>query len=87
MNAFNIFWENGTWRNGNWYGSYFQYNGGVVENEFNREILFRGMTWSGTSSVHIWNVFTGNSTNDSVISTTWSMPTPLQPVSSGNEDE
>ena len=86
MNAFNIFWENGTWRNGNWYGSYFQYNGGVVENEFNREILFRGMTWSGTSSVHIWNVFTGNSTNDSVISTTWSMTTPIQPVALNDEE-
>jgi hypothetical protein len=27
MNAFNILWEGGLWRNGNWYGSYFDYNG------------------------------------------------------------
>lgn len=66
MNAYNVFWENGTWRNGNWYGSYFQFDG-TVDDPFNRQILFRGMTYSGTSSLHIWNVFTGNSTNGNTI--------------------
>lgn len=66
MNAYNIFWENGTWRNGNWYGSYYQFDG-TVTNDFAKQILFRGMSWSGTSSCHIWNVFRGTSTNDSTI--------------------
>jgi hypothetical protein len=62
MNAYNIFWEDGIWRNGNWHGSYFQFDGSL-DDSFNRQILFRGMSYSGTSSLHIWNVFTGNSTN------------------------
>lgn len=74
MNAYNVFWENGLWRNGNWNGSYFQYEGGEITNDFHKQILFRGMTWSGTASTHIWNVFTGNSTNESVTSATWSFP-------------
>jgi hypothetical protein len=56
MNAFNIFWENGTWRNGNWYGSSFEFDG-TVTNDYDRQILFRGMSWSGTASTHIWNIF------------------------------
>jgi hypothetical protein len=56
MNAFNVFWENGLWRNGNWYGSSFEFNGSVTE-DYTRQILFRGMSWSGTSSCHIWNIF------------------------------
>ena len=76
MNAFNVFWEDGTWRNGNWYGSYFQFDGNL-DDPFNRQILFRGMSYSGTSSLHIWNVFTGNSTNTvGVLSTTSSQPSP-----------
>ncbi len=56
MNAFNVFWENGTWRNGNWYGSYFDFNYEVLE-DFKKQILYRGMSWSGTSSCHVWNIF------------------------------
>jgi hypothetical protein len=56
MNAFNIFWENGLWRNGNWYGSSFEFNGSVTD-DYTRQILFRGMSWSGTSSCHVWNMF------------------------------
>lgn len=56
MNAYNIFWENGVWRNGNWYGSQFEYRG-KVEDPFAKEILNRGIEWSGTSSCHIWNLF------------------------------
>jgi hypothetical protein len=56
MNAFNVFWENGTWRNGNWYGSSFEYNGSITE-DYVLQILNRGQVWSGTSSAHIWNIF------------------------------
>ena len=58
MNAYNVFWENGTWRNGNWYGSNFEFAGnGEVADDFTKQILFRGMSWSGTSSTHAWNIF------------------------------
>lgn len=56
MNAYNVFWEDGIWRNGNWYGSYIDYNDSI-NSDFNRQILFRGMSFSGTSSTHFWNVF------------------------------
>jgi hypothetical protein len=56
MNAYNIFWEDGTWRNGNWNGSYIVYNGSTLA-DFNQQILVRGMSYSGTSSTHFWNVF------------------------------
>jgi hypothetical protein len=56
MNAINIFWEDGIWRNGNWYGSAIEFDGDVSE-DFYKQILFRGMNWSGTSSCHIWNIF------------------------------
>jgi hypothetical protein len=56
MNAFNIFWEKGLWRNGNWYGSSFEFNG-LVTSDYVKQILFRGMSWSGTSSTHVWNIF------------------------------
>lgn len=74
MNAYNVFWEDGTWRNGNWYGSYFQFDG-TLDSPFNRQILFRGMNYTGTSSLHIWNVFTENSTNSNIlVSATASTP-------------
>ena len=66
MNAYNIFWENGTWRNGNWYGSYYKFDG-TITNDFVKQVLFRGMSWAGTSSCHIWNVFTGAATTDNVV--------------------
>jgi hypothetical protein len=56
MNAYNVFWEDGLWRNGNWFGSHIDYDGSI-SSDFNRQILFRGMSYSGTSSVHFWNVF------------------------------
>ena len=56
MNAFNVFWEKGLWRNGNWYGSSFEFDG-LVTSDYVRQILFRGMSWSGTASTHIWNIF------------------------------
>lgn len=67
MDAWNVFWENGTWRNGNWNGSFIDVHptGGVYLQEtssngndnFHNQILYRGMNWNGTSSVHLWNVF------------------------------
>lgn len=56
MNAYNIFWEKGVWRNGNWYGSNFEYRG-RVDDGFDKTIINRGIEWSGTSSCHIWNIF------------------------------
>ena len=69
MNAYNIFWENGVWRNGNWYGSNFEYRG-KVEDGFAKEILNRGIEWSGTSSCHIWNLFESDVDTTSSIATT-----------------
>ena len=66
MNAFNIFWEKGLWRNGNWYGSYIDYNG-IIDDEFFKEILNRGISWGTTQSMHIWNVFE-NDSSDSAFS-------------------
>lgn len=66
MNAFNVFWEGGLWRNGNWYGSYFTYDGDVVD-DFTLNILNRGISWSGTSSCHVWNIFQDNTDNESLI--------------------
>lgn len=60
MNAFNLFWENGLWRNGNWYGSSFEFDG-IITDDYTNQILKRGMSWSyGTSSCHVWNIFQDN---------------------------
>jgi uncharacterized delta-60 repeat protein len=67
MNAFNIFWEGGLWRNGNWYGSYMNYNG-TIENDFYKQILLRGASWSGTQSMHLWNIFDDSSASSPIIS-------------------
>jgi transcriptional regulator with XRE-family HTH domain len=67
MNAFNIFWENGIWKNGNWYGSYLSYNG-KVDDDFSKQILYRGISWSGTQSHHIWNIFDDASLSSNNIS-------------------
>ena len=67
MNAFNVFWEDGLWRNGNWYGSYFKYDG-QVSDDFALQILYRGMSWSGTNDCHLWNIFQDTSDNDASIS-------------------
>lgn len=56
MNAYNVFWEDGTWRNGNWHGSSFEYDG-TVHDDYALSILRRGMSWSGTTSCHLWNIF------------------------------
>jgi hypothetical protein len=58
MNAYNVFWEDGLWRNGNWQGSFYNINqDGSVTDPYVKQVLDRGMSWSGTSSCHIWSVF------------------------------
>ena len=91
MNAFNIFWENGLWRNGNWYGSSFEFNGSVTE-DYVRQIMFRGMSWSGggTSSSHIWNVFLDTEEKETTIanataSTPSYYPSPGSGISGGGD--
>ena len=75
MNAFNVFWEKGLWRNGNWYGSSFEFNG-LVTSDYVRQILFRGMSWSGTSSTHVWNIFLNTEEKETqMVSASASAPT------------
>jgi len=58
MNAYNVFWEDGLWRNGNWQGSFYNINSdGTVTDPYVQQVLDRGMSWSGTSSCHIWSLF------------------------------
>ena len=66
MNAYNVFWEDGFWRNGNWNGSTWEFNTEVTE-DYVKQILYRGMSWSGTSSCHVWNLFLDNSYNPNTI--------------------
>lgn len=56
MNAINVFWENGIWKNGNWYGSSFEFDGEIID-DYTFNIIKRGIEWLGTSSCHIWNIF------------------------------
>ena len=80
MNAFNIFWEKGLWRNGNWYGSSFEFNGSV-DSDYVKQILFRGMSWSGTSSTHIWNIFLNNEEKETqILSAAADTPTYTPPI-------
>jgi hypothetical protein len=83
MNAFNICWQDGLWRNGNWYGSYFNFNG-TLSDPFTIEILNRTAECTGTQSLHIWNIFEDVSDeNSQIVSASASQPTgfSLNPVS------
>lgn len=66
MNAYNILWKTGTWRNGNWYGSPYQdiatYSGVRVHPGAAEDIMNNVALKSMTSSVHLNNVFNSNST-------------------------
>ena len=66
--------HDGTWKNGNWYGSSFRFDG-EVDDDYTMQILMRGMSWSGTSSCHVWNIFLDNEYEPSVMSFTASTPT------------
>lgn len=67
MNAYNVFWEDGIWRNGNWEGSYFDIDSnGSVTDDYARQVLFRGMSWSNSAACHIWNIFYKDSLSENV---------------------
>ena len=75
--ANNILWKGGRWRNGNWNGSSFEYSG-KVRDGFAKEILNRGIEWSGTNSCHIWNIFLQNVDDEkTIISASASAPSYL----------
>ncbi len=75
MNAFNVCWEDGLWRNGNWYGSPYSFNG-YINDDYTKQILFRLMNdCNGTSSCHIWNIFEDTSSSGLlIVSATASTP-------------
>ena len=55
MNAYNVIWEGGTWKNGNWHGSDFEYNGDFLRsdgtnNRFLYNIVRRGLRDYGLST-------------------------------------
>jgi hypothetical protein len=84
MNAFNIFWEKGLWRNGNWYGSSFEFNGSV-DSDYVKQILFRGMSWSGTASTHIWNIFLNTEEKETqILSAVAATPSYTPPINATN---
>jgi len=66
MNAYNVFWEDGLWRNGNWNGSYFNLTKtGSVIDDYALQVLNNGMTLGVTSSsLHVWNIFHNESLSD-----------------------
>lgn len=74
MNAYNVFWENGTWRNGNWNGSYFVFDGDITP-DFNKQIIWRGMSWADSPYLHVWNVFREEIAESEILSATSSTPT------------
>jgi len=56
MNAYNVIWEGGTWKNGNWHGSDFEYNGGFIKNDgttnnFMYNIVRRGFRNYGLNTI------------------------------------
>ena len=58
MNAYNICWSGGLWRNGNWYGSEFLFDGSIKD-VFALDILERVDECIGLDipKYHIWNIF------------------------------
>jgi uncharacterized delta-60 repeat protein len=67
MNAYNVLWEDGTWKNGNWNGSYFIFNEDITP-AFNKQIIFRGMSWADSPLLHVWNVFNEEIKENKIIS-------------------
>ena len=69
MNAYNILWRSGTWKNGNWFGSDFEYTGSLVTNGFEDTIMSRINDEYVKDEYHLWNVFDNKiSTNVSILS-------------------
>jgi transcriptional regulator with XRE-family HTH domain len=61
MNAFNIWWKDGLWRNGNWYGSFIDYDGDLSKTDrntlFYNAILKNINDKKDDDKVHLWNIF------------------------------
>lgn len=78
MNAYNVTWGTTSsvpvWKNGNWYGSEFDYNGSIT-NPLQREVLditsrrnSQSLTqFRGGNTLHIWNAFEDKSQNIQVV--------------------
>lgn len=61
MNAFNIWWKDGIWKNGNWYGSFINYDGNLDGND-NKTLFYQALLKNindkrKENKVHLWNVF------------------------------
>ena len=63
--ADNIYWKSGTWKNGNWYGSNFDYlsvtSSLAITDEKTKSILYNIASASNNLNIHILNAFTGSS--------------------------
>ena len=57
MNAYNILWRSGTWKNGNWFGSDFEFTGSLTSSVFEDTIMNRINNEYGNDEYHLWNVF------------------------------
>jgi subtilisin-like proprotein convertase family protein len=67
MNAYNVIWEGGTWKNGNWHGSDFEYNGNFIKkdgttNNFMYNIVRRGFRDYGLNTIVYPNFSAGSGT-------------------------
>ena len=62
--AENIYWQSGTWRNGNWHGTNFDYttiNASMsVSDKIAQSVIYNIANYTGTSSIHLLNAFTGS---------------------------
>jgi hypothetical protein len=68
MNAYNILWRSGTWKNGNWFGSDFEFDG-TTPDDFKTKIMDRINSEYNNTEYHLWNVFDNKiSTNVSILS-------------------
>ena len=73
MNAYNVIWEGGTWKNGNWYGSEFEYNGGFLRNDgttnnFTYNIVRRGFRNYGLNTSIYPDINSGSASFQTIIS-------------------
>ena len=73
MNAYNVIWEGGTWKNGNWHGSEFEYNGGFLRNDgttnnFTYNIVRRGFRDYGLNTSVYPDINSGTSSFQTIIS-------------------
>lgn len=62
MNAYNILWRSGTWKNGNWFGSDFGFDG-TTPDVFKKTIMDRINAEYDKEEYHLWNVFKDDSSS------------------------